>query len=58
MSSIHLNAINRPHIRIPSVSGTTLAGVALLLVFAIAIYAASQSPGTTPDAIASMVACP
>jgi hypothetical protein len=58
MSSTHLTSINRPHIRIPTINGTTLAGIALLLVFAIAIYAASQSPGTTPDAIASMVVCP
>jgi hypothetical protein len=35
-----------------------LTGLAFLIVFAIAIYLASMSPGTAPDALASMTVFP
>ena len=55
----HLSPISRTQIKLPSfnVMGL-LTGLAFLLVFAIAIYLASRSPGTAPDALASMTVFP
>jgi hypothetical protein len=58
MSLVHLNLANRTRAGIPHLNTTALAGIALLIIFGLAIYADSQSPGTMPDAIASMVVFP
>jgi hypothetical protein len=55
----HLSPTSRTQIKAPSFNVTgLLTGLAFLLVFAIAIYLASRSPGTSPDAFASMTVFP
>jgi hypothetical protein len=52
--------IKAPSFSAPSSFSVTglLTGLAFLIVFAIAIYLAARSPGTTPDAFASMTVFP
>ena len=55
----HLSPTSRTQIKAPSFNVTgLLTGLAFLLVFAIAIYLASRSPGTSPDVFASMTVYP
>jgi hypothetical protein len=50
------NAIDKSQARVPSFGGMIwLTSVALLIVFVIAIYLASQAPGTSADELASIL---
>jgi hypothetical protein len=54
-----LSSLGKSHIKSPSFNTTgLLTGLAFLLMLAIAIYLASMSPGTSPDAFVSMTVFP
>ncbi len=58
-SGIIKPGINESHIKLPHFNATgLLTGLALLIVFAFAIYLASKSPGTAPADFADMTAFP
>ena len=55
----HLSPTSRTRIKAPSFNVTgLLTGLAFLLVFAIAIYLASMSPGMSVEQLASMTVFP
>jgi hypothetical protein len=59
LGPIAKSQIKAPSFNAPSFSVTgLLTGLAFLIVFAIAIYLAARSPGTAPDAFASMTVFP
>jgi hypothetical protein len=58
-NSAQLSQIHKSQVNLPAFDAyVALAGTALLIVFAIAIYLAAMSPGNEPDAIALMTAFP
>jgi hypothetical protein len=59
MNFAQLTPIAKSHIRVPYFNATGLVtGLVLLIVFAIAIYLASKSPGVTLEDFAAMTAFP
>jgi hypothetical protein len=56
MNFVSSSSIGKSQIKAPSVNATVLlSSLALLIAFAIAIYLASKSPGTSPDELASLL---